>query len=173
MNASDAGRGNTVAGFAQMRPATVNDLAAVRDITAAAYAPYTAVLGGPPLPVTEDYEPRIARDEVWLRDDGEAISAIAVFERHEDHLLIFSLAVAPSFQRQGLGIELLRFVDTRAVEWGVAEVRLYTNARMERNIAFYRAYGFQETGRRPNPYRPGWMLVDMAKLAGQMASDVN
>ncbi len=167
-----AGR-NAVAGFAMMRPATGDDLAVVREITAAAYAPYAALLGGPPLPVTEDYEPRIARDEIWLRDDGGVISALAVFERHADHLLIFSLAVAPSFQRQGLGIELLRFVDAQAVDWGVPEVRLYTNARMERNIALYRAYGFQETGRRPNPYRPGWTLVDMAMPAGQMAPDVN
>lgn len=171
MNVSGVGRGNTVAGFARMRTATVSDLATVRDITNAAYASYTDLLGGPPLPVTEDYEPRIARDEVWLRDDGGVISALAVFERHADHLLIFSLAVAPCFQRQGLGIELLRFVDTQAVEQGVAEVRLYTNARMERNIALYRAYGFQEMGRRPNPYRPGWMLVDMTKPAGRMASE--
>ncbi len=173
MNVSGACRGSAVAGFSRMRPATVNDLAAVRDITAAAYAPYTALLGGPPLPVTADYEPRIARDEVWLRVDDVAISAVAVFERHADHLLIFSLAVAPPFQRQGLGIELLRFVDAQAVEWGMAEVRLYTNARMEKNIALYRAYGFQETGRRPNPYRPGWILVDMAKPVRQTASEVN
>ncbi|WP_429130802.1 GNAT family N-acetyltransferase [Ensifer sp. 4252] len=154
-----------------MRPATVSDLPAVQDITAAAYAPYTALLGGPPLPVTEDYVPRIAREEVWLRDEGDAISALAAFERHADHLLIFSIAVAPSFQRQGRGIELLRFLDARAAEWGVAEVRLYTNARIARNIALYRAYGFQGTGRCPNPYRPGWTLVDMAKPARQMASE--
>jgi ribosomal protein S18 acetylase RimI-like enzyme len=34
---------------------------------------------------------------------------------------------------------------------------------MERNIALYSAFGFQETGRRPNPYRPGWTVVDMSK----------
>lgn len=173
MSVSGVGWGNAVAGFAKMRLATADDLPTVRDISAAAYEPYAALLGGPPLPVTEDYAPRITRDEVWIRDDGGVVSALAVFERHADHLLIFSLAVAPSFQRQGLGIELLRFVDAQAVEWGVPEVRLYTNARMERNIALYRAYGFQETGRRPNPYRPGWMLVDLAKPAGQMVSDVN
>lgn len=171
MSVSGHGRRNAVAGFAKMRPATAEDLPIVREITAAAYAPYTDLLGGPPLPVTEDYGPRITREQVWIRDDGVAISALAVFERHADHLLIFSLAVAPSFQRQGLGIELLRFVDAQAVQQGVPEVRLYTNARMERNIALYCAYGFQETGRRPNPYRPGWMLVDMAKPAGQMASE--
>ncbi|MGF6255755.1 ribosomal protein S18 acetylase RimI-like enzyme [Ensifer sp. LBL] len=146
-----------------MRPARLEDLAAVQSVTGAAYEPYQALLGGPPLPVTEDYAPRILRGEVWLRERNEAVSALAVVERHADHLMIFSLAVAPAYQRQGLGIELLRFVDAKAAEWGLPEVRLYTNSRMERNIALYRAYGFQETGRRPNPYRPGWTLVDMTK----------
>lgn len=146
-----------------MRPARLKDLAAVLSVTEAAYEPYQALLGGPPLPVTEDYAPRILRGEVWLRERNEAVSALAVVERQADHLMIFSLAVAPAYQRQGLGIELLRFVDAKAVEWGLPEVRLYTNSRMERNIALYRAYGFQETGRRPNPYRPGWTLVDMTK----------
>ncbi len=146
-----------------MRPARLEDLAAVQSVTEAAYEPYRALFGGPPLPVTEDYAPRILRDEVWLRERNEVVSALAVFERHADHLMIFSLAVAPAYQRQGFGIELLRFVDAKAAEWGLPEVRLYTNSRMERNIALYRAYGFQETGRRPNPYRPGWTLVDMTK----------
>lgn len=146
-----------------MRPARLKDLAAVQSVTEAAYEPYQALFGGPPLPVTEDYAPRILRGEVWLRERSEAVSALAVLERHADHLMIFSLAVAPAYQRQGLGIELLRFVDAKAAEWGLPEVRLYTNSRMERNIALYRAYGFQETGRRPNPYRPGWTLVDMTK----------
>lgn len=146
-----------------MRPARLEDLAAVQSVTEAAYEPYRALLGGPPLPVTEDYAPRILRGEVWLREQDEVVAALAVFERHADHLLIFSIAVAPACQGQGLGIELLKFLDGKAAEWGLPEVRLYTKSRMERNIALYRAYGFQETGRRPNPYRPGWTLVDMTK----------
>lgn len=146
-----------------MRLARLEDLAAVQGVTAAAYEPCQALLGGPPLPVTEDYGPRILREEVWVWERDAAISALAVFERHDDHLLVFSLAVAPQSQGQGIGIELLQFVEGKAAAWGLPEVRLYTNSRMERNIALYRAYGFQETGRRPNPYRPGWTLVDMAK----------
>ena len=51
----------------------------------------------------------------------------------------------------------------QALKWGVPEIRLYTNARMERNIALYTAYGFRETGRRERSYRSGWIVVDMAK----------
>ena len=60
-----------------------------------------------------------------------------MLERHPQHALIFSVAVAPAFQRKGLGIALLRHAEHQADEWVVPELRLYTNARMERNIALY------------------------------------
>ncbi|MBA1140460.1 GNAT family N-acetyltransferase [Mesorhizobium neociceri] len=146
-----------------------DDLPAVVALTAAAYAPYTAVLGAPPIPVTEDYAPRIERDEVWLLESGPEPAGLIVIERHPDHAMIFSVAVSPAFQGKKLGSALLDFAEEQARSWGVPEVRLYTNSLMERNIAIYTAYGFHETGRRPNPYRPGWTVVDMAKPVGEAA----
>ena len=145
------------------RLATADDLAAIVALTGAAYAPYTAAFGAPPLPVTEDYAPRIAQGEITLLDDNGEIAGLVVLEQYLQHALIFSVAVAPAFQGKGLGIALLRHAEHQASQWAVPELRLYTNARMERNIALYTAYGFQETGRRSNPHRPGWTLVDMAK----------
>ena len=145
-----------------IRPATPADLAAVVQLTADAYAPYTALLGAPPIPVTEDYAPRIARGEVSLIEVEGQPAGLIVLERHPDHAMIFSVAVSPHFQGRRLGIQLLDFAVARTRSWTLPELRLYTNARMERNIALYAAYGFQETGRRPNPYRPGWVLVDMS-----------
>ncbi|MEI9421720.1 GNAT family N-acetyltransferase [Mesorhizobium sp. Cs1299R1N1] len=146
-----------------MRLAGPEDLAAIVALTQAAYAPYNAILDAPPIPVTEDYAPRIERGEVWLLESGNDPAGLIVLERHEDHAMIFSVAVSPAFQGQKLGIALLNHADEQARLWGLPEVRLYTNAKMERNIALYAAYGYRETGRRPNPYRPGWILVDMAK----------
>lgn len=150
------------------------DLEAVRSLTEAAYRPYTALLGAPPLPVTTDYAPRIAAGEVWLlRRDPFGLAGLLVLELHEDHGLIYSVAVAPAFQGQGHGIRLLRHAEELVRAAGPREIRLYTNARMERNIALYQSFGYRETGRRPNPHRPGWFLVDMAKpllaVAGRAA----
>ncbi|MEZ2330825.1 GNAT family N-acetyltransferase [Mesorhizobium sp. RCC_202] len=152
-----------------MRPARPDDLAVIVALTSVAYAPYIPLFGGPPIPVTEDYAPRIARGEVWLLDDGSALAGLIVLERHKDHAMIFSVAVSPAFQGKKLGIKLLGFADEQARSWGLPEVRLYTNALMERNIALYSAYGYRETGRRPNPYRPGWILVDMVKPVAKAA----
>ena len=146
-----------------LRKALAGDLQTVVSLTTAAYAPYSALFGAPPIPVTEDYAPRIARGEVWLLESGGELAGLLTLERHDDHAMIFSVAVAPEFQGKGFGIALLRHADEQTRLWRLPEVRLYTNARMERNIALYLAYGFHETGRRPNPYRPGWMLVDMTK----------
>ena len=146
-----------------IRKAVVGDLQAVVSLTTAAYAPYNAILDAPPIPVTEDYAPRIARGEVWLLESGGELAGVLTLERHADHAMIFSVAVSPAFQGKGFGIALLRHADEQTRQWGLPEIRLYTNAKMERNIALYLAYGYRETGRRPNPYRPGWVLVDMAK----------
>ncbi|TIR20199.1 MAG: GNAT family N-acetyltransferase [Mesorhizobium sp.] len=152
-----------------MRLGRPEDLAAVVALTTDAYAPYTRIFGGPPIPVTEDYAPRIERGEVWLLEEGSELAGLIVLERHADHAMIFSVAVAPAFQGRKLGIILLDFADKQAQSWSVPEVRLYTNSRMERNIALYSAYGYRETGRRANPYRPGWTLVDMAKPVDEAA----
>ena len=146
-----------------LRQAAVDDLETVRRLTMAAYGPYVAEFGGEPLPMREDYAPRIANGEVWLLDtDGEP-AGLAVLERHADHAMLFSIAVSPDHHSRGIGRTILGWVEDKTREWELPEVRLYTNARMERNIAIYRAFGFQETGRRPNPYRAGWVIVDMAK----------
>jgi len=152
-----------------MRLARHDDVAGVVALTTAAYAPYTALFGAPPIPVTEDYAPRIARGEIWLLEIDSALAGLIVLERHADHAMIFSVAVSPAFQGRKLGIALLDFAEEQARSWGLPEVRLYTNSRMERNIALYAAYGYRETGRRPNPYRPGWTVVDMAKPVDQAA----
>jgi ribosomal protein S18 acetylase RimI-like enzyme len=146
-----------------LRKALAGDLQAVVSLTKAAYGHYTALFGAPPMPVTEDYAPRIERGEVWLLESGSELAGLIVIERHPDHAMIFSVAVSPAFQGRKLGIALLNFADEQTRLWGLPQVRLYTNSRMERNIALYTAYGFHETGRRANPYRPGWTLVDMAK----------
>ncbi len=111
--------------------------------------------------MTEDYAPRIERGEVWLLEQQEQIAGLIVLERHPTHAEIFSVAVDPAFHGQGLGRRLLDFAVAKTREWKLPVLRLYTNAKMERNIEIYRQYGFRETGRRSNPKRPEFTIVDM------------
>ncbi|MGO4837578.1 GNAT family N-acetyltransferase [Rhizobiaceae sp. 2RAB30] len=153
----------TRAGNAAFRLADAADLGIVAALTEEACAAYLPALGAAPVPVTEDYAPRIAAGEVWLLESAGRTAGLLVIETHDDHSLIFSVAVSPAQQGKGFGIRLLEKAEHVAREAKVSEVRLYTNALMLHNIALYQAYGYSETGRRPNPKRPGWIVVDMVK----------
>ena len=142
-----------------MRQAVAGDEPLVRAIHRDAYAEYEPLFGGPPLPATEDYTPRIAAGQVWLWDEN----AVLVLERHSDHAMIYSLAVRTAAQGKGLGATMLDAAQRLAASWQVADLRLYTNALMTRNLAIYAKHGYRETGRRPHPLRPQFTVVDMAK----------
>lgn len=146
-----------------LRLADPSELEAVALLTERAYAVYTQLLGAPPFPVSEDYGPRIASKQVWLLELSNTPVGLIVLEPHTDHILIFSIVVAPEFQGRKFGARLLRWAEEKAGETGIDLIKLYTNARMERNIALYSAFGYRESGRRENPKRPGWIVVDMEK----------
>jgi ribosomal protein S18 acetylase RimI-like enzyme len=151
-------------GSMTIRRAGLSDLDAVQRISADAYIPaYQAICGFIPKPAIEDYRPRVERGEAWLLEANGAPVAVAILDERPDHLMVYSIAVIPEAQQKGLGRSLLRFADERAAAIGGSEVRLYTNARMERNIALYRSHGFTEVGKRPHPSRPGDILIDMIK----------
>ena len=147
----------------RFRLAGIDDLRMVQALTEAAYAPYTALLGNPPLPVTENYRPRVEAGQVHLAEDAGTVVGLLVLERHPDHAMVYSVAVLPERQGEGHGLALLRLAEEEARSWGVPELRLYTNALMERDIGLYASIGFHETGRRPHPRRPSFTIVDMSR----------
>ncbi|MGI4977715.1 MAG: GNAT family N-acetyltransferase [Janthinobacterium lividum] len=147
----------------RFRLAVVDDLEVVQALSEAAYAPYTALLGYPPLPATEDYRPRIQDGQVHLAEVAGTVVGLLVLERHLVHAMIYSVAVMSDRQGEGHGLALLRLAEEEARSWGVFELRLYTNALMERNIGLYAAIGFRETGRRPHPKRSSFTIVDMSR----------
>ena len=123
---------------ATIRIAQLSDAFAVQDISAEAYVPvYQAVIGAAPKPAHEDYTDRIGRGEVWLLDLEDGPCGVVVLEPMIDHLLIYSIAVHPRHQGRGCGRLLLAFAEQQAAATGLPEVRLYTNKRMEQNLAFY------------------------------------
>lgn len=109
--------------------------------------------------MTEDHGPRIGDGDVWLLEQDGDLAGLIVLEREPGCIMIFSVAVSPEFQGRGYGIRLLEWAEKRGHDTGLEEVRLYTTARMGRNIALYGAFGYRETGRRPNPSRPGFSSI--------------
>jgi ribosomal protein S18 acetylase RimI-like enzyme len=142
------------------------DLAIVREITRRAYEHYVPIIGGEPMPMGEDYAPRIAARQVWLLEEGGAVAGLIVLEDRPDDLRIYSVAIAPEHQHAGLGRKLLLFAEDLGRERGHRAITLITNVKMARNIEIYRRFGFIETRRSAHPKIAGMMVVDMEKKLG-------
>jgi N-acetylglutamate synthase-like GNAT family acetyltransferase len=130
------------------RRATVADASAVTAVVLAAFAVYVERLGGVrPWPMTRDYAEVIADGQTWLADDAGEVVGVLVLEDRADHLLLEVLAVAPGQQGSGVGHRLMALADEQAADRGFDEVRLFTNARMTENLAYYPRQGYVETHR--------------------------
>ena len=131
-----------------IRIATPADEARIREIVAAAYAPYVGRIGKPPGPMVDDYAAIIAAGEAWVLDEaGQALGVIVLKEVAPATLLLDNVAIAPSAQGQGHGRTMVAFAETEARHRGCASILLYTNVKMVENLALYARLGFQETRR--------------------------
>jgi ribosomal protein S18 acetylase RimI-like enzyme len=146
----------------KIRLAKADDLSVVAQLTRRAYAGYVPIIGREPTPMTEDYAPRIAGGEVWLLEDT-GLAGLIVLENREDSLMIYSVAIAPERQHEGLGRRLLLYAEDVARQRGYSSVTLYTNVKMERNISIYGKCGYVETRRRAHPTLANTLVVYMEK----------
>ena len=97
--------------------------------------------------MTADYAAALAHSRVWVLVSNQAVIGALVTEDRTDHLLLETVAVAPSAQGRGYGARLLDRAERDAEELGLPEVRLYTNEAMTENLTFYPRHGYQETAR--------------------------
>jgi ribosomal protein S18 acetylase RimI-like enzyme len=147
-----------------IRLATQDDVTQIVRLVNAAYATYLDRMERPPAPMLADYVTLIAHGEVYVLESGAEIAGVLVIEEQNRALFIENVAVDPACQGQGLGRKLMAFAEERAREYGLRELRLYTNEVMVENLAFYQKLGFEETARRVDE---GYCRVFLRKsLAG-------
>lgn len=132
---------------AEIRPATAADVPALAAVVEAAYGHYVECIGKRPAPMDEDYGEVVRRGHTWVAEESGAVLGVLVLVPRSDHLLIENVAVAPGRWGGGVGRRLLEFAERWAREAGLPELRLYTNALMTENRAYYARRGYRETGR--------------------------
>jgi GNAT superfamily N-acetyltransferase len=143
-----------------IRHASKEDAATVSAITDAAYSKYIHRLGRKPEPMTVDYGDLISRHPVHILMFRNQPMGVLVLKHEEAQTLIWSVAVHPDYQRQGLGLRLLEHAEQEAHAHGHKSIRLYTNSLFEENIALYKWLGYKESRREPFL---GSTLVHMTK----------
>jgi gamma-glutamyltranspeptidase len=131
-----------------IRPGRPDEAAALQGLVERAYGQYVERIGRRPAPMDEDYAARITHGQVDVVVRGTQPVGLIVLVAQDDHLLIDNVAVDPDFQGQGAGRALLAHAERIAVDLGLPELRLYTNAAMTENLALYPSLGYRETGRR-------------------------
>ncbi len=96
-----------------------------------------------------DYTQAVLRHRFDLLLAPDRLVGLIETEARDDHLWIENVAVHPDFQRQGLGHRLLARAETLALERGLGELRLLTNAAFEVNIRLYQSLGYAITHSEP------------------------
>ena len=144
----------------EIRPASLEDAARIRDLTRAAYARWVALIGREPLPMQADYERAIAEHTIDLLIDGGALVGLIETMLRPDHLWIENVAVAPEQQGRGFGRLLLAHAERCAIHAGRPEIRLMTNQAFAANLELYARRGYSVN--RTEPFRGG-TTVHMSK----------
>jgi GNAT superfamily N-acetyltransferase len=130
------------------RLATAADHDAVVACVRAAYTPYIAEIGVAPAPLHDDYAAHIALGRVWLAVHNGEVAGVMVILIERDHLLIDNYAVYPEWQNRGISKRLTAVAMQQARRRGLGKLRLYTHAKMTKNLALYRRRGWIEVERR-------------------------
>lgn len=148
-----------------LRRATAADAAAIAQLAEDAYGKYVSRIGRRPAPMDADYLALIENAIAWVLTCDDHVVGSLITVVNDDHLLLESIAIAPSAQGRGYGALLLRRAEDDAHDADRAEVRLYTNAAMTENVAMYPRFGYVETHR---DGQDGFRRVYFRKLlAGQ------
>jgi ribosomal protein S18 acetylase RimI-like enzyme len=127
----------------ELRQAVATDASAIRELTREAYAKWIPVIGREPKPMTADYTEAVRKHRFDLLYVGGRLAALIETIPHADHLLIENLAVSPSFQRRGLGRNLMDHAEKVAASAGFNEIRLYTNKLFAGNVRLYSELGYR------------------------------
>lgn len=139
LNASEIDSGEN---GVRLRPAAPEDLGRLAELQRAAYAPNRAILGVEPLPLLFDYATLLGHYEAWIAEGEGGLAGALILDPHPDHLLIWSVATAPTARNQGLGARLLAAAETRARELGLDTLRLYTGEKLAGNVRWYHRHGY-------------------------------
>jgi ribosomal protein S18 acetylase RimI-like enzyme len=120
----------------------------VTELVDAAYGHYVERLGGPPRPMTDDYEEVIRTRQVTVAERDGAVAGVIVLAVTDEGFLIDNVAVHPSHRGSGLGRALLEFAEAEARRARFDSIYLYTHERMTENLALYARIGYVEYDRR-------------------------
>jgi ribosomal protein S18 acetylase RimI-like enzyme len=127
-----------------IRPAAPVDLAAIRDILAAAYAPYLGMLKGLP-DVSALSSGELSKHDAWIATRTERQLGVVLATTTPPVAHLANIAVHPDGAGQGLARALIEHVVEHARDKGCVRLDLATHPDMGANVTIYRRMGWKVT----------------------------
>jgi N-acetylglutamate synthase-like GNAT family acetyltransferase len=137
-----------VAAAYTLRPATLDDVAAIKACIDAAYGHYVARIGQLPGPMTDDYAEVVRTKKVTVAERDGAIVGVLVLDVTDDGFLLETVGVDPANRGKGLGRILIELSESEARKAGFDSIYLYTHQLMTENQELYAKIGYVEYDRR-------------------------
>ena len=94
-----------------------------------------------------------ANSMVLVARAEQTVRGFAILQMMGKHANLSLLAVDPSFQGQGIGRDLVKFVEQAIATAGIATIFLELREINEEALTFYQSLGYREIGRIPHYYR--------------------
>jgi len=130
-----------------IRLARGEDAPAIAALVERAYMPWIAIIERRPRTMDDDFAKRCAAGHAYVMEDNGALLGVAIMEQMPGYLFLHNVAVDPGRHSQGVGRELMHFVENEARRRNLPEVQLTTLEGMARNVAIYERLGYVITER--------------------------
>ena len=125
-----------------IRRAIPTDAGRIAACVCAAYIHYIERIGRQPGPMLDDYGDLIAKHQVHVAVDGEALLGAIVLMVTDDGFYIDNVAAAPAARGRGVGRALLQLAESEARRQGYDSIYLATHVKMVENRALYSKIGY-------------------------------
>jgi len=130
-----------------IRLASGDDAPAIAALVERAYLPWIAIAERRPRPMDDDFAKRCAVGHAYVMEDNGELLGVAIIENMPGYLFLHNVAVDPGRHSQGVGRELMQFVENEARRRNLPEVQLTTLEGMARNVSIYERLGYVITAR--------------------------
>ncbi len=101
---------------------------------------------------------------VKAEQEGDIAGYMILLKRKKsDRLRVYSIGVAPSHRKQGLGRAMIRYAEKYGKDHGYSQLSLEVCEYNESAVQLYKATGFSVISRRDNYYEDGCTALQMVK----------
>lgn len=94
--------------------------------------------------------------------------AVILFRKNSKSARLYSLAITPSFRKQGIAHELCRYIETLSIKQGCNQLILEVRKSADTAIHFYIKNGYEKSGEYTKFYEDGEDAIRMKKYLPDM-----